>query len=166
MKNIIWHKLNKFIYESNAIEGVFDQDSFDQAKFAWEYLVEHDEMNPGVILHAHKILMLHQKLYPNEKGYFRTCEVTIGGDYGLPWSQIPYAIGTWCEIVNGLTDPRKIKQCHIEFEKIHPFIDGNGRIGRLLLNWQRHKLGLPILVIYNKNKQAYYKWFKEVSCEK
>jgi len=48
---------------------------------------------------------------------------------------------------------------HINFEKIHPFIDGNGRIGRMLLNWQRVKLGLPVLVIKESEKQEYYKWF-------
>jgi Fic family protein len=49
---------------------------------------------------------------------------------------------------------------HVKFEKIHPFEDGNGRIGRILLNWQRVKAGLPILTIYEKDKHAYYKWFE------
>jgi len=54
-----------------------------------------------------------------------------------------------------------IKKAHIAFEKIHPFEDGNGRVGRIILNFQRVKAGLPILVIHTgKEQQEYYKWFK------
>lgn len=51
------------------------------------------------------------------------------------------------------------KKCHIKFEHIHPFVDGNGRIGRLLYNWHRLRLGLPIKIIYYKNRREYYDWF-------
>jgi len=53
------------------------------------------------------------------------------------------------------------KQCHVLFEKIHPFIDGNGRTGRMVYNWHRLKLGLPIHIIHEGKEQfKYYKWFK------
>jgi hypothetical protein len=55
-----------------------------------------------------------------------------------------------------------IKQWHINFEGIHPFEDGNGRIGRILMNLQRLSVGLPILIIHEGEEQfEYYKWFKK-----
>jgi Fic family protein len=38
-------------------------------------------------------------------------------------------------------------------------MDGNGRIGRILLNWQRRYWNLPILIIKESEKEEYYKWF-------
>ncbi|MBU6390532.1 Fic family protein, partial [Patescibacteria group bacterium] len=50
---------------------------------------------------------------------------------------------------------------HLDFETIHPFNDGNGRIGRVLMNFQFLSLGFPRVIIRNKEKSAYYQTFIE-----
>lgn len=55
----------------------------------------------------------------------------------------------------------KIAKFHLDFETIHPFNDGNGRIGRVLINVQLRRLGFPGLIIRDKEKQVYYRAFTE-----
>lgn len=147
----------EFLKESNAIEGVFDDDSLQQAMYAWSYLQEQEKITHHVVLHTHKILMLHQKLRPDEKGYYRHCEVMIGGRAGLTYPMIHQAMDVWC--LNAWLFVEHWQQHHIRYEQIHPFVDGNGRTGRMFMNWQRLKAGLPILVIKDSEKGDYYRWF-------
>lgn len=55
----------------------------------------------------------------------------------------------------------KIASFHLQFENIHPFCDGNGRIGRVLINLQLQEFGYPNIIIRDKEKQLYYKTFAE-----
>ena len=54
-----------------------------------------------------------------------------------------------------------IARFHLEFEHIHPFCDGNGRIGRVLINYQLMQFGFPPIIIRDKEKATYYKSFNE-----
>jgi Fic family protein len=55
----------------------------------------------------------------------------------------------------------KIARFHLDFETIHPFNDGNGRMGRVIINYQLGRLGFPNIIIRDKEKQTYYNAFGE-----
>lgn len=55
----------------------------------------------------------------------------------------------------------KIALFHLDFENIHPFNDGNGRIGRVIINYQLYRLGFPGIIIRDKEKKLYYQSFEE-----
>ena len=155
----------EFLGESNAIERVYDEDSLEQAIVAWEYLKQELEINMEIVLKTHFLLMKNQPLGNEEKGFIRTCPVYIGGREGLKHNEISKALKFWIQKMNYKPFPNNAeefgKDLHVQYEHIHPFVDGNGRTGRMFMNWYRIRNGLPILVIHEGEEQfAYYKWFK------
>jgi Fic family protein len=55
----------------------------------------------------------------------------------------------------------KIAKFHLDFETIHPFCDGNGRMGRVIINYQLMRSGFPAIIIRDKEKGIYYSSFGE-----
>lgn len=163
-------ELLEFLRESNAIEGVYDQQSVDDALEAWSYLITKNKMTPYVVKQTHKILMKNQPLEEKYKGKWRDFEIYVGQRCGADPLAISGYMGVWCRVINhSLTikylDTERKKEwatqsLHVNYEIIHPFADGNGRTGRMFMNWQRLKMGLPLLIIHEGPEQMkYYTWF-------
>lgn len=149
----------EFLRESNAIEDVFDDISLEDAQVAWKFLLSQEILTPAVIRATHGILMEHQDLLESEKGSFRTVDVWVGGHKGITPISIPIDIRDFCD--RTMRQNPDWKALHVYYERIHPFVDGNGRTGRMFLNWTRVKrCGLGILVITRAARQSYYKWFQ------
>lgn len=60
----------------------------------------------------------------------------------------------------------KIAKFHLDFEIIHPFNDGNGRIGRVIINYQLQQIGFPNIIIRDKEKKEYFTSFTEYRNDK
>lgn len=60
----------------------------------------------------------------------------------------------------------KIAKFHLDFETVHPFCDGNGRIGRVLISFQLQRLGFPIIIIRDREKKEYYQSFGDYRDDK
>jgi len=153
--------LDLFLKESNAIEDVWDEGSLLQAKRAWNFLIRSKKLSEKNILWMHRILM-KDHLPKKNRGAYRRQAVYVGGKEKLFYQEIPRAITEWIEKANKSISESEILADHIAFEEIHPFIDGNGRSGRIFLNYMRVKRGLPVFVFYEKTKQtAYYPLFRK-----
>ena len=159
-----------FLRESNNIEDEWGDDELAQAILAWHYVIKQKTLTPSIVKQTHEILMLHL-LKTSDRGSFRRGPVLISDREGRPWYWLDGLMENWCKAVMQLVNGGKavatpeaqevfIKNHHVQYETIHPFIDGNGRTGRIFMNWQRVKMGLPILVIREAEKQKYYEWFR------
>lgn len=154
-------ELNTFLDESNKIEGVYDNQSFNDALEAWNYLVKQEHLTLDVIRETHRILMQNQPLAFHERGFFRKVPVYIGGREGLVWQMVePDLLMQFCfETARAYPAPDALK-LHVVYEKIHPFVDGNGRTGRMFMNWTRVKNGEPVIIFTEAERQEYYKLFQ------
>lgn len=114
------------------------------------------DVDEKLILEFHSML---KKDVTEDAGKFRDAGVRVG-------DLIPVKAGmVESELNNLLSWYKKNKKLHpLElgavfhsvFERIHPFFDGNGRIGRLLLNFILLKNRYPVIIVQNKNKRRYY----------
>ncbi|OGQ06724.1 MAG: hypothetical protein A3G32_05735 [Deltaproteobacteria bacterium RIFCSPLOWO2_12_FULL_40_28] len=180
-KNWHDHCLLQFTYHTNSIEGstltLRDTQTilFDNQVVPRHSLVEHLEVSNHrqaftKILEAAKeketltlnlIFELHQILMSGiltDAGHFRNHPVRIVGTNLIPpnFLKVSEKMEELISQMQVTKDPLGMIMQHAWFEAIHPFSDGNGRIGRLLLNFQLLSQGYPLLVIHTENKSIYY----------
>lgn len=123
------------------------------------------------LLHIKLILSFHKTLLTNIDdsiaGRFRTGKewVRVGNHLGANPQFVPTLMQ---ELVDNYNTNNisyfldAVAHFHAEFETIHPFVDGNGRMGRVLINLQLMNLGFPPIIIQNKSKHTeYYSLFTQ-----
>lgn len=133
---------------------------------AFEYVLS--LVNSGVPLTERVVKDIHSLVLMNDrrnKGIYRSIPVTIAGSAGEPPQ--PYMVPEMMERL--IVDYEKIKndkhiveaaaELHLRFEEIHPFIDGNGRTGRLLINFELMGTGLLPVDIKYIDRRKYYDCF-------
>lgn len=186
--------LLEFTYNSNAIEGntltlqetalVLEGITIDRKplkdhleavghKEAFEYVKElvseKVRISEKVVKEIHSLVLIDRR---EDKGVYRRIPVRIMGAENE--SPQPYMVPIMMEhLVKEHLERKKkmhiieaVAGFHLDFESIHPFIDGNGRTGRLLLNFELMQEGyLPINVKFSDRKK-YYECFKAYHLEK
>ena len=125
-----------------------------------EELVEKDSnLNEYKIKAIHHLIL--KEIDMQNAGEYRNENVLISGAKHIPpiYINVPYEMQKLIEKYNEWDNLHPIiKACYLhgEFVKIHPFIDGNGRTARLLLNFELIKNGYPPVIIKNENRVEYY----------
>lgn len=170
-----------FTYNSNAIEG-----STITLQEAREII--HDKVAPNKSLRDIKETEMHSKVFleilnKKEKiinklllkwhkdifgdtksdiaGKYRNYFVRVGHYIAPHWKEVKTTMNQILEFANKskLNPVELAARVHYKFESIHPFGDGNGRIGRLLMNHILWHTGYPILIIEYKKRRSYYNAF-------
>ena len=177
----------EFTYNSNAIEGntltlketamVLDGMTIDQKPLkdhleavghrdAFLYIQDIAKqelpLSEFVIKNIHSLVLMNQ---PEDKGVYRRIPVRIMGAYTEPVQ--PYLIEPKITELLKVNEERKvtmnnierIARFHLEFEGIHPFIDGNGRTGRLIMNLDLIRNGYPAINVKFADRKKYYDAF-------
>ena len=139
------------------LEVIGHKEAFDEVS---NMVKDNVKLSQSVIKQIHYLVLADK---PQDRGVYRKVPVTIFGAKHTPVQ--PYLIEPKIEeLIEWFNKDEsdfitKLAKFHIEFEAIHPFIDGNGRTGRLLVNLELMKLGYPPIDIKYKDRLAYYDAF-------
>jgi Fic family protein len=172
-----------FTYNTNAIEGskitleetreiIEDKISPNKplrdvketekhAKVFLEMLNKKERITKALILNWH--LQIFKDSKEDIAGRFRDHLVRVGEHLAPDWQDVESLMKELFIYINNKPKDLNILEfvaiIHYRFEKIHPFADGNGRIGRLLINYILWHEGYPMLIIDYKKRKSYYKSF-------
>lgn len=139
------------------MEAVGHKEAFDYVR---ELVAENVPVSERIIKEIHSLVLADKR---DDRGVYRRVPVRILGAQHEPVQPylIPEKMERLLQDFMGSNEHiiTKLARFHIEFESIHPFIDGNGRTGRLLVNLELMKAGFPPIDIKFTDRMAYYDAF-------
>lgn len=147
-----------------SVREVFEAKNLDRVIEYIRNKSKEAEINKELILFLHQMLI--GGINDNISGRFRKQGeyVRVGNHIAPGPEKIEEMINTILTEYVGDVNTYfldKISKFHLEFESIHPFNDGNGRIGRTIICYQLQRLGFPMIIIRDKGKKGYYDAFQE-----
>lgn len=134
--------------------------------FLADRIVKKESISTELILDIHK--KLTQGTYDEVRwkkgerpGAFKLNDYCVADGQGALPEEVPGEIAELCEELEEVPDRgenilKAAAYAHCKFENIHPFADGNGRVGRILMNYFLMIHGYPPVVFYNETKDVYY----------
>ncbi|PIN94480.1 hypothetical protein COU61_00385, partial [Candidatus Pacearchaeota archaeon CG10_big_fil_rev_8_21_14_0_10_35_13] len=132
-------------------------------KKAFDFILSYNgEITREFILKLHELVVINtlEDYLSSQIGKYRKVQVFVGGSIPPKPEEVPEKMATlirWYSINKNKLNPLILATYfHAEFEKVHPFVDGNGRVGRLLMNFILNKHKFPMINIPKKNKFRYY----------
>ena len=165
--NTLTLKETKVALEGITIGGKTLREHFEAINHKDAILFMEDLAQKEERLSEYSIKQIHSLILKNiddeNKGKYRKTNVIISGAEHKPpqsfevQSQMQEFIKNYNENITKLHPVELASFVHIEFVKIHPFIDGNGRTSRLLMNLELIKAGFPPVVIELEDRLEYYK---------
>lgn len=165
--NTLTLKETKVALEGITIGGKTLREHFEAINHKDAILFMEDLAQKEERLSEYSIKQIHSLILKNiddeNKGKYRTTNVIISGAEHKPpqsfevQSKMEEFIKNYNEKVTKFHPIELASFVHIEFVKIHPFIDGNGRTSRLLMNLELIKAGFPPVVIELEDRLEYYK---------
>lgn len=165
--NTLTLKETKVALEGITIGGKTLREHFEAINHKDAILFMEDLSQKEERLSEYSIKQIHSLILKNiddeNKGKYRTTNVIISGAEHKPpqsfevQSKMQEFIKKYNENITKLHPIELASFVHIEFVKIHPFIDGNGRTSRLLMNLELIKAGFPPVVIKLEDRLEYYK---------
>ena len=134
------------------------QETINHSKVFFKVLNEKGELSNESILRWHDEIFSDTKA--DISGKYRDYLVRVGSYVAPDWQDIKKFMDRFFEWhkknKNSMNPVELAARAHYKFEKIHPFGDGNGRIGRLIVSYILRKNNYPLLIIEFKRRKSYY----------
>lgn len=180
---LVLHEVERLLEEGRAVGAKPLRDYMevkgygDAAQWVYGQALQPGEWQTHQLLSMQEVRQIHHKAmslvwavapHPHATeaegpGSFRQHEIATfpGGMKPPQWTLVDPVLGDWLAETDQLRGPsdeplaERLARVHNRFEHIHPFLDGNGRTGRLVLNLLLGRLGYPPAIVYKRDRDKY-----------